>query len=107
MNNAIDASECGRELPSELTIYTAAETHGVLLKWLDQDPADKAWAVSAQAVSQVDAAGLQLLVSLQHSLRARGQQLRVMQASEALRKACLSLGLMGLLHSADTMEVAA
>lgn len=99
-----------RDLPAELTIYTAAESHAVLLGWLESDPPPATpgtWALRGQGVSQVDAAGLQLLVALNLSLRARGQRLAITDPSESLRHACASLGLHALLQGAETQEVSA
>lgn len=99
-----------RELPAELTIYTAAESHGVLLAWLESDPppvTSGAWSVQGAGVSQVDAAGLQLLVALNLSLRARDQSLVIAEPSESLRHACASLGLTALLQCEPVCEVSA
>lgn len=86
-----------RELPAELSIYTAAETHAQMLQWLDADPEPGAWPVAAQAVAQADAAGVQLLVALQRSLHERGQQLALNEPSQVLARACDSLGLSSLM----------
>jgi hypothetical protein len=64
-------------LPAELTIYTVGELHPQWLAWVEQlgatarDPGDSA-PVRADAVDQVDAAGLQLLMALHRSLAGRG-----------------------------------
>jgi ABC-type transporter Mla MlaB component len=84
-------------LPAELTIYTVGELHPQWLAWLAQVAAaphtDPAVDLQAAAVDQVDAAGLQLLVSLQRSLAALGRPCRVTDASASLRAACAGLGL--------------
>jgi len=87
-----------RELPSELTIYTAAEVHAQLMTWLTSDAEPGNWPVLAHGVSQVDAAGLQLIVSLNRSLQARGQQLLLVAPHEALLHAGRSLGMAALLQ---------
>ncbi|WP_290869998.1 STAS domain-containing protein [Aquabacterium sp.] len=87
-----------RTLPAELTIYTAAETHGVLMGWLAQDTSPGDWPVAADGVNQIDAAGLQLIVALHRSLDARGQHLLLQGPHEALLNAMRSLGMDALLH---------
>lgn len=82
-----------RALPAELSIYTAADTHALMLRWLDADRDSVVWPVEAGDVVQADAAGVQLLLALDHSLHARGQQLRMQGASEPLQQACQRLGL--------------
>ena len=88
-------------LPAELSIYTATETHAQMLHWVDEAGADGTgpWPLQADAVAQADAAGLQLLLALQHSLQARGRRLLLVQPSAPLRHACSSLGLTGLLNA--------
>lgn len=82
------------KLPAELTIYTVGELHPQWLAWLHAVPADgPASTVQAQAVEQVDAAGLQLLLALSAAMTARGCALRLHEPSEALRQGCDALGL--------------
>jgi ABC-type transporter Mla MlaB component len=84
-------------LPAELTIYTVGELHPQWLAWLGQGaaavPAEVPAEVQAAAVEQVDAAGLQLLLSLQRALAERGRQLQIQAPSEVLRNGCAALGL--------------
>lgn len=82
-------------LPAELTIYTAAETRGAWLGWLADTPDgdDPVCAVDASACDEVDAAGMQLLVALAHSLDKRQRRLQLLQPSTPLRQACGELGL--------------
>lgn len=85
-----------RSLPAELSIYTAADTHALMLRWLDADTDardTRIWPVQADEVLQADAAGVQLLLALDHSLHARGQQLQLQAPSDSLTQACRSLGL--------------
>jgi len=83
------------QLPQELTIYAVGELHPQWLAWLAEASAQgrEQAEVDAQAVDQVDAAGLQLLVSLQRSLADRGVRMRLTEPSDALRQACQALGL--------------
>ena len=82
-------------LPADLTIYAVAELQPQWLAWMSalasrgEDSAD----VDAQGVEQVDAAGLQLLVSLQRTLVDRGLRMCLRQPSRALREGCDTLGL--------------
>ena len=100
-------------LPVELTIYSVGELHPQWLAWLSQDAAaladDRPAEVQAAAVDQVDAAGLQLLLSLQRALADRGRPLRIQSPSTVLCGACGALGLGDWLqsHTAGTAEGAA
>lgn len=84
-------------LPAELTIYTVGELHPQWLAWLVQDtaalPVEVPAEVKAAAVEQVDAAGLQLLLSLQRALAERGRRLQIQAPSQVLRGGCEALGL--------------
>ena len=86
-----------RALPAELTIYVAAELRLQWLPWLDNDGTEEALELAADAVAEVDAAGLQLLASLAVALQARGRELCLRDASAALRKGCEHLGMGHLL----------
>ena len=83
------------QLPQELTIYAVGELHPQWLAWLAKASAHgrEEAEVDAQAVDQVDAAGLQMLVSLQRSLADRGVCMRLTGLSEPLRLGCEALGL--------------
>ena len=89
-------------LPAELTIYTVGELRPQSLAWL----AGSAGAEAAEEVA-VDAAGVQLLVSLQSALSARHQALRLAAPSRTLAAACTALGLAALVGMAEPMEAAA
>jgi anti-anti-sigma regulatory factor len=85
-------------LPAELTIYTAAETRGAWLAWLDSamaqaDLDEPVCAVDASACDEIDAAGSQLLVALAHSLARRQRRLQLCRPSSPVRDACTGLGL--------------
>lgn len=92
-------------LPPELTIYTAGEWHGLCQAWLADTAAgaphdaDDGWPLEASAVDQVDAAGVQLLVSLARTLDARSTALRLLRPSTPLVDACAALGLTDWLSS--------
>ena len=89
-------------LPAELTIYTVSELLPPCQAWLDAEAADSdAPQVDAQAVQEVDAAGVQLLLSLSLTLNARGQRLKLLQASDSLVSACAALGAESLLAAAE------
>lgn len=86
-------------LPQELSIYTAAELHAQWLAWLGQQAGNGGTAqVQAAAVESVDAAGLQLLLSLQHALQGQGQQLALLDPSPALVQGCEAIGLQAWLN---------
>jgi len=91
-------------LPAELTIYTVGELQPQWLSWLGAMPVGgiAQAPVQAAAVDQIDAAGLQLLLSLGHALEALGVRLQLAAASPVLREGCAALGLTDWLlqHSA-------
>lgn len=88
-------------LPAELTIFTASETRSAWLGWLadaqQHGDADTLCLVEAEDVAEVDAAGVQLLVSLARSLAGQQRRLQLQAPSEVLRKACTTLGVHTLL----------
>jgi len=99
-------------LPAELTIYAIAE---LLPPWLASvdaalraDAAEEVFVVDAGAVCEIDAAGVQLLLSLSNTLARDGWTLRLASPSETLAKACAALGVDALLatKAADTAEAA-
>ena len=93
-------------LPCELTIYTVGETYPVCLAWLDSDGEDLLQ-VDASQVSEVDAAGVQLLLALANGLRRRERGLQLQDPSPALTAACESLGTTALIAPADSTGVPA
>lgn len=97
-------------LAGELTIYTVAELYPQCRTWIDtqaqhtQQPSSGSSPclyVDGQAVSEVDAAGVQLLLSLSNTLQSRQSQLVLVEASASLRGAITSLGVTGLLAGSD------
>ena len=104
-----------RALPADLTIYTLAAVHRQWLEWLAKLPkarrtsaqGDAPWPVDASAVDEVDAAGVQLLLALSHSLAAKRRALRLINASGALASACEALGAATLLTSDPDSRVKA
>jgi len=71
-------------------------------RWLDETGAaveDEVFALAAAAMPEVDAAGLETLLSLSHALARRGRRLRLAEASAPLRDACAALGLNQFLES--------
>lgn len=96
-------------LPSELTIYSVGELHPLWMAWLAEAAAPGAEGVAevvADGVDQVDAAGVQLLLSLQRALSAIGRRHRIRGASRALAAGCIGLGL-GAWLDAQTDEARA
>lgn len=90
-------------LPHELTIYGVAELRTAWRRWLEAVPAGRGtdpWdtcLADGAAVREVDAAGLQLLLALSNQLAGQRRALRVRNPSEALQRACHTLGLSALL----------
>jgi anti-anti-sigma regulatory factor len=95
----------GLHLPTELTIYTAAETRSAWLGWLAAGSGldEPVCALDASACDEVDAAGLQLLVALAHSLARRQRRLQLCRPAAPLRTACVELGLADLLLGTEAM----
>jgi anti-anti-sigma regulatory factor len=85
-------------LPAELTIYTAGESRSQWLAWLAADDSDTL-PVDASGVTEVDAAGVQLLVALARALLAQQRCLLLERPSAELRSACERLGLSSLLDT--------
>ena len=94
-------------LPAELTIYTVGELHPQWLAWLQQGEASAPAEVRADAVQQVDGAGLQLLLALSRAVAERERTLHILAPSEVLRAGCAALGLNDWLHSHDAERMAA
>ena len=92
-------------LPEELTIYTVASLKTTWLNGLDAIAASTPshpetpdrCCVEAAMVNEVDGAGVQLLVSLQRSAVARDLEWMLLNPSERLKSALLTLGLSALL----------
>lgn len=85
-------------LAGELTIYTAAETLTRLRAHLAEH---RACALDLSAVTELDGAGLQLLLWLQAAARARGGTLRLVAPSPAVAE------VLGLLQLAALFEIEA
>lgn len=98
-------------LPAELTIYTVGELHPLWLTWLSQlSPSpgpELVVEVQAAGVDQVDAAGMQLLLSLQIALTALGRRCWLRDTSSVLQAGCAALGLSGWLAAHTAAEAAA
>lgn len=85
-------------IEGEFTIVAAATQRDAWLGWLTETAgADVAeWpavTLDLQAVEAFDSAGVQLLLSLQHSLARRGQQLVLSAPSACVRDALQRFGL--------------
>jgi len=96
-------------LPEELSIFCAAELQALLRQLLADHAADPqapdTLVLDAARVAEVDAAGMQLLLSLSNSLLRDGRQLQIVEASPTLRQACQRLGA-GWLLASDTLAPA-
>ena len=98
------------QLPAELTIYTVAELHPQWLaaacpietvSGLDNEQCN----IDASQVQEVDTAGLQLLLSLSGLIHRQRRSLHLINASEALWRACTALGATALLQPQEAAEV--
>ena len=93
-----------RSLPAELTIYSVGELYPLCLGWLNAAPAAEQLQVQAHEVAEVDAAGIQLLLSLAKTLDSQGRALELSRASASLVTACQALGAGHLLPAALAEE---
>jgi ABC-type transporter Mla MlaB component len=91
-------------IPAELTIYTVGELHPRWIAWLGECAAHPPRADGA-AVSEVDSAGLQMLLALDRAVAERGGHLVIDAPSSALSAGCAAVGLSGWL--AERSAVAA
>jgi ABC-type transporter Mla MlaB component len=97
-------------LPPELTIYTVGALHSEwragLADALDSKAKGSECRVRGDRVDEIDAAGVQLLLSLRNSVVAHGCVLRVVDPSARLLAACSALGASLLLLDAAVTETA-
>lgn len=96
-------------LPAELTIYNVGELHPQWLAWFSEVTASGVEGVAevqAGAVELVDAAGLQLLLSLHRALSIHGRRHRITGASNALAAGCAGLGLADWLQTHSEEAIA-
>lgn len=79
------------ELPTEMTIYSAVETRDTLLAWVTEQTAKagRTLEISAEKVSEIDGAGLQLMAALSNT----DQPWRLIKPSAAFVDACSAMGL--------------
>lgn len=96
----VGAMASNQSLPAELTIYTMGELHPMCLRWAGDDDGEPL-CLAAQAVDEVDAAGVQLLLSLRNTLAAQGRALHLRLPSAKLAAACAALGALELLTAAE------
>lgn len=76
-------------LPPQLTIYTVAQLRP---QWLDCASTAGHWQADASAVDEIDAAGVQMLVSLAGALALAQGSLSLVNAGQPLADACRALG---------------
>jgi len=97
-------------LPQELTIYTIAEQRSLCMAWVHDNAAaangqpDEVVYVDAAAVAEVDAAGVQLLLSLANALALQHRTLRLDDPSPTLASACAAMGVSALLAESAVTE---
>ncbi len=98
-----------RSLPPEFTIYSLANLHK---SWMASLPkaargrrasakATGSCQIDGSAVTDVDAAAVQMLVSLSHALTVRHRTLSVTNPSRPLVKACDTLGVLFLVGAVE------
>jgi anti-anti-sigma factor len=81
----------------ELTIVHAAAQREAWLAALDEGAGAAALALDLSAVTEIDSAGVQLLLALHGSLVERGRELRLHAPNSLVLEALRTLGLAGLL----------
>ncbi len=95
-------------LPGEMTIYAVGPTRALFQGWVTKLPKGRraaaldgsALSVDSSGVNEVDAAGVQLLMSLSRSLAARKRTLQLANPSRPLKAALETLGVSGMLAPA-------
>ncbi len=96
-----------QELPAELNIYAVGDWTDKGLHWLaelDRSPAGAPLVLRAAGVEAVDAAGVQWLIALSHSLRLRERALVLDRPSALLQRAMQRLGAQALLEPIHASE---
>ncbi len=96
-------------LPSELTIYNVAELHAEWIALWGGENAiaqEDEFVVHADQVARIDAAGVQLLMSLRRFIVSRGARPRFADASAMLKASCASLGVFALLGASEPIKEA-
>lgn len=94
-------------LPSELSIYSVGELHEAwMARWGAGSalPPDEEFVIHADQVEQIDAAGVQLLMSLRRFVVDRGARPRFKDPSAMLMASCASLGVFALLGRTQAAE---
>jgi anti-anti-sigma regulatory factor len=95
-------------LPSELSIYSVGELHAEwMARWApDRDPprAGEQILVGADRVDEIDAAGVQLLLSLRRFVVSHGATLCLVDPSATLAAGCAALGAAVLLAQSPLAE---
>jgi anti-anti-sigma regulatory factor len=94
-------------LPPEMTIYAVGANRQLFQEWVSKLQKGRRaaalqgspLALDSSAVMEVDAAGIQLLLSLSRSVAALQRPLRLENPTERLAAACRSLGAGVLLES--------
>jgi ABC-type transporter Mla MlaB component len=101
-------------LPSELTIYTVSDTKLTWLTWLNaaraataNGVAEMSCSVDAATVDEIDAAGVQLLLSFANALDRSHLSLTLTNPSTPLIDACRALGVGHLLSTTRAAGVIA
>ena len=95
-------SEAVLAIAGEFSIYRAAELAQNLQAWLPAACATGHAQLDLSGVTEMDSAGLQLLLSAQRSALALGQDLQVTAASAAVQETLSLAALQHMLPAADT-----
>jgi anti-anti-sigma regulatory factor len=101
-------------LPPEMTIYSAGATRAMFQEWVARLPKGRRGVaavgapvlVDSSAVLEVDASGVQLLLSLYRTMAAANRTLKLESPSTRLAAACQALGASSLLPMSTTEGVA-
>ena len=95
-------SESIEHLTGEWTIHQIGELHPVLLSLVNQ----KLVSFDASAISEMDSAGVQLLISARNALGMQGLEMQLIAASPCVRDALHCYGLDAHLHPIGAEEAA-
>ncbi len=90
-------------LTGEWTIHAIAQHLQTLVALVNDGHVE----FDASAITDMDSAGLQLLLSAQHSVALDGHELKLIQMSDAVKSVLLAYGLDASLHPVHPEEDAA
>ncbi|HEV2702302.1 MAG TPA: STAS domain-containing protein [Steroidobacteraceae bacterium] len=102
MTTRIDSDADGIRVTGEMTVYTASQVKQPLIDAVCDSPANVQMDLSG--VSDLDTAGVQLLLLAHREALASGRQLRLVAESNIVRDVLTLFGALGMLKDARATE---